>query len=382
MTTDLPPSPELFPLDMLTHAVRNALNAPNGVIADWQCQPVYGGASAIFGGAIAGVYRITGHCRAGTELTLWSLILKVIGTTPQAPSPANAAYWRRELLVYQSALRDCLPSGLRMPRCFASTENETTAWMWLEDLGEMRANHWSLEQYASVAYLLGQFNGTFLVRQTVPQWEWLSHQGLRAWVEAAVPDAARLPTLHDNSLIQRWFPADDFDRIVRLWEQRDTLLQVVERLPHTLCHLDANRRNLVRRVDHTGAVTTTLIDWATCGIAALGEELAWLVWASYFLFEVDPAEVEQLEAATFNHYLAGLRDIGWQGDESEVRIGYAIGSAFRNATPLGITSVLEPEQQASIAAVSGRPIEQCLDRWAEVNHRVLNNLDALELFHH
>lgn len=239
MTTELPSPPELFPLDMLTRAVRNALNAPNGVIADWQCQPVSGGASTIFGGAIAGVYRITGLFRAGADVTPWSLILKIIGTTPHATSPANAAYWRRELLVYQSALRDCLPSGLQMPRCFASTENETTAWMWLEDLGEMRANHWDPEQYARVAYLLGQFN-----------------------------------------------------------------------------------------------------------------------------------------------YLAGLHDVGWQGDEGEVRIGYAIGSAFRNATPLGITSVLDPEQQASIAAVSGRSIEQCLDRWAEVNHRVLNTLDALDLFHH
>jgi aminoglycoside/choline kinase family phosphotransferase len=168
---------------------------------------------------------------------------------------------------------------------------------------------------------------------------------------------------------------------LQLWEQRDTLLQVLERLPHTLCHLDANRRNLVRRDDLTGAVTTTLIDWASCGIAALGEELAWLVWASYFLFEVDPAEIDQLETTTFNHYVAGLRDVGWHGDERAVRLGYAIGSAFRNATPLGIDSVLDPEQQAGIALVSGRSLEQCLDRWAEVNHRVLNNLDALQLLH-
>lgn len=63
------------------------------------------------------------------------------------------------------------------------------------------------------------------------------------------------------------------------------------------------------------------------------------------------------------------------------RCGYAIGSAFRNAIPLGIDSVLDPEQQAGIAQVSGRSLEQCLDRWAEVNHRVLNNLDTMQLRH-
>jgi hypothetical protein len=347
------------------------------MLTDWQCQPVSGGGSALFAGAIASVYRVTGHLRADTVVTPWSLLLKIIGTTSHGSTPTSAAYWRRELLVYQSPLRAWLPSGLVMPRCFASTETETTAWMWLEDLGEMRANHWDLNQYATVAYLLGQFNGTFLVHQSVPQWEWLSRQGLRSWVEAAALDAARLPTFREHPLIQRWFPPEDYARILQLCEQRDALLQVLEQLPQTLCHLDANRRNLVRRDHHT----ITLIDWASCGIAALGEELAWLVWASYFLFEVDPAEIDQLEATTFNHYVAGLRDVGWHGDERTVRIGYTIGSAFRNATPLGIDSVLDPEQRAGIAQVSGKPLEQCLDRWAEVNHRVLRNLDTVQLLH-
>jgi aminoglycoside/choline kinase family phosphotransferase len=198
-------------------------------------------------------------------------------------------------------------------------------------------------------------------------------------VQAAAPEAARLPALHDHSLIQRWFPSDDLARIVGLWDRREAGLQMLERLPHTLCHLDANRRNLIRRQDQAGAVTTTLIDWAGCGIAAIGKELAWLVWASYFMFEVDPTEIDRLEAATFQQYVAGLRDAEWRGDQREVRIGYALGSAFRNATALGLDMVLDAEQRSSIEQVSGRPLEECLDRWADVNHRALDNLDALGL---
>jgi hypothetical protein len=139
----------------------------------------------------------------------------------------------------------------------------------------------------------------------------------------------------------------------------------------------ANRRNMLSRTQSTGVEVTTLIDWSTCGIAALGEELAWLVWASYFLFEVDPAEIDELEATTFSHYVTGLRDVGWQGDERDVRIGYAIGSVFRNATASGMDAVLESQQHADIEQAFGAPLEVCLDRWADVNHRVLNNLDMV-----
>lgn len=378
MAIEPPPQPELFTLDMLTHAVRNALGEPDGALIDWDCQPIYGGASALFG-AIAGVYRVSGHMRADGVLTPWSLALKVLGKTAHGDDPASAAYWRRESLVHQSPLREYLPAGLAMPLCFAVTENETTSWLWLEDLGEMRAARWGLDEYANVAYLLGQFNATFLAHRPLPQWDWLSRRWLRSWVQSAAPEAARLPALRDHPLIQRWFPPGDFARIVALWDQREAGLQILERLPHTLCHLDANRRNLIRRQGQAGAAATTLIDWAGCGIAAIGEELAWLVWASYFMFEVDPTEIDQLEAATFEQYVAGLRDAGWQGDEREVRIGYALGSAFRNATALGLDTVLDAEQRSGIEQVSGRSLEECLDRWADVNRRALDNLDALGL---
>jgi hypothetical protein len=364
----------LFTPDMLASVVRTALNSSEGLLVDWQAQPISGGASTLTG-AIAGVYRVTGEFRTETALLPWSLILKVIGKGAHGSAPASPGYWRREPLVYQSVLRDNLPPGLAMPRCFAVTETETMCWMWLEDLGEMRATPWSVEQYAQVAYRLGQFNGLFLVQQPLPQWPWLCRQWLHAWVAGAAPETARLPTVREHPLIQRWFPPQDFARILELWERREMLLQVLDGLPHTLCHLDANRRNLISRPQHTGLEVTTLIDWANCGIAALGEELAWLVWASYFLFEVDPADINELEVTTFRHYVAGLRTVGWQGDERDVRTGYAIGSAFRNATALGIDAVLDPQQHVAIEQIFGQPLDLCLARWADVNHRVLNQLD-------
>lgn len=368
---------ELFPLDMLTNAVRTALHIAQGSITDWHVVPIFGGLSSVVG-ASAGIYRVHGTLDTKLDTKVWSLILKIVGPTSDEDTLANPSYWQREALAYQSALRSLLPPGLDMPRCFAVHQTNTRCWLWLEDLGHMRETRWSSEQYARAAYKLGQLNGIFLVQIPIPEWPWLSRNWLRNWVEAAAPEALRLTSLKEHKLLRRWFPERDFARVIDLWSRREVMLAKLETLPHTLCHLDANRRNMRVQLSTASEESISLIDWANCGIAAVGEELAWLVWASYFLFEVEPEEVDELESIALTHYISGLRATGWLGDERDVHIGYTIGSALRNATAFGIDAVLDTQKHTEIEQAFGAPLELCLDRWADINNRVLTKLSIVE----
>lgn len=367
---------ELFTLEMLTTAVHSTIQSTQGSITHWQMEPVFGGVSSIVG-ANVGIYRVRGMLDTQRGTMAWSLILKVVGATRYEDTLASPSYWQREALVYQSSLRSLLPPGLAMPRCLAVHQTDTRCWIWLEDLGHMRETRWSFEHYAHAAYKLGQFNGTFLVQKPIPEWPWLSRNWLQNWVEAAAPEALRLMSLQEHELVQRWFPDRDFARVIDLWSRRDILLAKLEKVPQTLCHLDANRRNMRVHLSSANEEIISLIDWANCGIAAVGEELAWLVWASYFLFEVEPEDVDELEATTLTHYISGLRATGWQGDEHEVHVGYTIGSALRNATAFGIDAVLDPQKHAEIEKAFGAPLDVCLDRWADINNRVLTKMSTI-----
>src|SRR5919201_6300912 len=79
------------------------------------------------------------------------------------------------------------------------------------------------------------------------------------------------PATWRHPLIRRAYPTPVAERLLRLHAGRGVLLDRLDRLPHTLCHLDAFRRNLFARVTDDGRQQTVAIDWASIGFAALGE---------------------------------------------------------------------------------------------------------------
>ena len=73
--------------------------------------------------------------------------------------------------------------------------------------------------------------------------------------------------------MRRVYPPDLIDSLLRMWAQRKQFLDALDRLPETLCHFDAFRRNLFARRTPDGLGRTVVIDWAFVGIGAVGQDI-------------------------------------------------------------------------------------------------------------
>jgi hypothetical protein len=83
-----------------------------------------------------------------------------------------------------------------------------------------------------------------------------------------------------HPLVRRSFPGDDSDRGFHIWTERELYLDVLDRLPQTVFHLDLFRRNLFARQTADGDDQTVIIDWAFVGRGPIGADLSPLVVTS------------------------------------------------------------------------------------------------------
>lgn len=351
--------------------------ASNGAVAGgWHLVRLRAGA-----GQGEGVYRLTGPGPGpgpdGNAASGSSLVLKIIA----AASPNDEA-WRwncqqREALFYGSDLPHGL-TGLVAPRCLGITQRQDgTTWFWLEDVAD-DAGAWPLARYGLAAYHLGRFSGRFASAEALPHYPWLSRRWLRGWLEEATPAIAELRTVQNNPAVQRVYK--DADSILRLWDERERRLNVLEHCPQTLCHLDAHRRNMFAR-KAAGGEQTVFIDWAFAGVAAIGEDLASLVSATIALGEVALSDIQELEATVMEGYLEGLRDAGCRTDPELVRLAYSLAASLRlpvGAVRLVLPMLLDPGHHADVEQLHfGTPIEALFDRWATMNQHLIRLGDGL-----
>jgi Phosphotransferase enzyme family len=231
--------------------------------------------------ATAGVWYVT----AGSD----SAVLKVVhdggSGSPRWPAssdPADPYYWRREPCAYESGLLD--PFGAPDCRALVKRDDGSVA-LWLEAAPEVA--DWTPEVLAGVARRLGRAQAA-----PAPDEPWLSRGWLRAYL--ALRDVAGTAVL---------------DRL--------------DALPQTLCHHDFHPANVL------GARADVVIDWAYCGLGAIGLDPGVLV-ADGIADEAFPAELADAAcSAVWDGYLAGLRDGGWSGDESDVRVAFVHGTTLR-----------------------------------------------------
>ena len=328
----------------LNSLLQKALQRPALEILDWKSNPLHGGVEWD-----SAVFRFEGQARDAGETLPWSLILKAVRCSQKASDPGGIWYWKREALAYQTGFLQRLPGGnLGAPACYEVSERpDGSLWLWLEDIRDDIRAPWPLEQYALAARQLGQFNGAYLTGQAIPPEPWIPHNWLRQYVEHAAPMMAFVRSNPNHPVVKHMLPGDDVAQVLAVWEERKSILDLLENLPQVFCHQDAFKRNLFARGGRTIA-----IDWGYMGNAPLGAELVALVAASISFFEVPVERVEELDRTCFEGYLQGLRDAGWNGNPRLVRTGYVVSLLLRY--PIGGTvgemleTFLDQERRAKL----------------------------------
>lgn len=332
--------------DDLTPPVSQLLRRDRVTIGSWSSEPI---AYAATNPASGGVYRIAGSAEQNGQLVPWSLVLKVVRSPepsqprigewprlyiPEAGRPLPPMYWEREPLAYQTGVLDELPEGLAAPRCFGVDRKDPSVyWVWLEDLVDAWGGSWTLPRYAGTAKHLGRFNGSYLVGHPLPDAPWLRYGAMRAWLDEVVRHGEIervIEAAWADPFIQQTFPSTMAARLQWCWRERETFLAALDRLPRTFCHRDAFPANLFACQTPAGHHKLVAVDWAEAGAGPVGEEITPLV--------LIPAPSEghwmgpaQLDGPVFSAYVQGLHDVGWQGDERVVRLGYAGSVTFRKA---------------------------------------------------
>jgi hypothetical protein len=181
----------------------------------------------------------------------------------------------------------------------------------------------------------------------------------------------------EHPLVRRAFPESALDQVLRVWADRAKFLDGLDRLPHTFCHRDAFRSNLLWRRDGDGQERIVAIDWAYTGNGPVGEDVAPLIAAAP---AGDGAELAPwtLDAPMFNSYLQGLSEAGWRGEARSVRFGFAASAALRYLFMTVVEMLGDVRDQARHASIEqrrGRSIEQVVQQYAALVHFLLGLAD-------
>ena len=171
-----------------------------------------------------------------------------------------------------------------VPAVLAAAERDDgSVALWLEDGGDPPS--WTPALLGRLARRLGRAQAP-----DSPDGSWIATQWLRAYLEThgIAPDAT-------------------LDRI--------------EAMPSTLCHNDLHPDNALEH--------GSIIDWAYCGRGARGLDAGVLVADGIADGAFDPALADEVAAAVWDGYVAGLRERGWDGIEDDVRFAFTRGTALR-----------------------------------------------------
>ena len=241
--------------------------------------------------------------------------------------------------------------------------------MWLEDVRARPATSWPVARYGIAARHLGQMQGAFASGHDLPDSDWLSRDWLRSYLLQRDGDLGLLDgaEIWEHPLLRWRFPQPPTERLRTMRRDQPRFLAALDALPRTLCHLDLHPANLFGDDD-----STTAIDWSFVGIGTIGEDAGNLVPDAVLDFHLEPAQLDDLYETVADGYAGGLRDAGWQGPDSSVRLGMAATIAAKYAwiAPAMLRAVSEDR-----AELNRRAIAESLRWWAPTVAFLLDRAD-------
>lgn len=376
-----------FDAAALTGKVRAALGLPSFRIDDWRCTTLTG---HISNPATGGLYRVMGsgrqHGQQNARPVPWSLILKIVHLAEDTPQGwgtdlLHFGYWKREALAYQSGILEGLGVNMRAPHCFEAAEQpDGSVWLWLEEITESGQAIWPVARYGLAARHFGQWQGTYLAGRPLPALSWLQTGWLRSWTAhfEFLTAFARHPDFWEHPLVRAAFPVPVADRLLDLWAERAAWMDILDRLPQTLCHFDTWRPNLLSCIGQDGQDCTVALDWQCMGLGPAGE-IGNLLLTALMTLEVKAGDAKILDAAIWESYLQGLRETGWAGNPCHARFCYTAYPALRWGLVFPmlmiVPYVMDANKRAEAEAKYGQPLEELLRQWAGALYFLLDMAD-------
>jgi hypothetical protein len=372
-----------FEAESLARKIREALQQPSFQLDDWRCTPLTG---HISNPATGGLYRITGTGRQKDQVVPWSVILKIVHLAEDAPQGwgtdlLHFGYWKREALAYQSGILEDLGPNLRAPRCFEVTEQpDGSVWLWLEEISESGPAVWPVSRYALAARHFGQWQGRPFDASSLPAAAWLHSGWLHSWVTHFdfLKDYLLHPDFWEHPLVRVAFPVPVTDRLLALWAQRTVWMDILDRMPQTICHFDTWRPNLLASIDPDGQDRTVALDWQCMGLGPVGE-VGNLLLTALMTLEVPASQANALDTAIWESYLQGLQEAGWTGNPHHARFCYTAYPALRWGLVFPmlmiLPCVLDEDKRAEAEAKYETTIEELLHRWAGALYFLLDLAD-------
>ena len=320
-----------------------------------------------------GLYRFSGR---GYNTALrederdWTVVLKILTNPPEEGDITNIWYWKRELLVFQSGILDDLPvGGVKAPRFYGSSEQNGSAWIWMEYIREDDPPRWPLQRFPLAARYYGRFHGAYLNGRALPNYPWLSRDQGISWANGIIPDEN-----WDHPGVQQVLSVENCQRLQWLLADKERFFHVYHALPQVFSHCDTSRRNHLFRLDNEGVEEMVSIDWAWCGIAPLGWDLSMLLVDSVLLCEMEPEDLSGVEEAAFPAYLEGLRSSGWQADHHLVRLGYCVSATLFPLMAMPIAAIIwsRDDMQDFALQTFGKRFDVVARAWRKLNDHVLD----------
>lgn len=251
--------------------------------------------------------------------------------------PTALELWEREALAYKrDVVQVWAQEQIVVPECLLIDRGVDHVDLWLEDVDGLPGERWGLDDYASAARALGAAQGRVARFGGPANLPFLSRSFLRDYSSEKPVD---WDLLHSDAawadpLVSRNVPGQLREGAIRLHANRERLDAVAEALPPAICHLDFWTKNLFRRGDEI-----VVVDWATVGDGALGEDIGNLIPDAVFDHFVPAAQLPDLETAVYDAYLDGVRAAGWSDDPRLVQLGlWASSIKYDWLTPAMLSS--------------------------------------------
>ncbi len=315
MTQDMLAVLRAIDIAELVEVVRQDQRSPTFEILNWNVERF--GDKGIANADM--LFSFSGQGRDTQGMKAWQVVVKTFKDPGTQLDARHLRYWKRELLAMQSGFLANLPGPITAPRCYGTRQYEGGAWVWMEHIVDSINTAWTANQYVFAAYELGRFNARCFVNHSLPDYPWLCKGHVRTKLETLPPHHA-----WDSPFVSHAFPNHMRERILHLWDERTRFYDALERLPQIFSHFDFHSRNLLIRRQEDGTNQIVAIDWAWAGYGALGADLYSVVGGSALIFEIEAADVAEIEAAAFEAYLSGLSEAGWTGNPEMVRLAYNI----------------------------------------------------------